>query len=99
MGKIARPPTHLLLGRFRLGGIRFASVGLGVLAAEALDSAGSVQQFLLASKERMASRADFYVDVATMRRARDEGISTGAMHPYFVVVRMNSRLHIVQIPF
>src|SRR5438128_9687355 len=87
----------LLLGSFRLRGGGFRRIALGVFASEALDAAGGVQQFLLAGKERMARRADFHIDVATMRRARDERISTGAVHPHFVIVGMDSGFHISQV--
>src|ERR1035438_976805 len=38
--------------------------GLGILAAEALNAARRVYQALLAGEERMASRANFHVNVA-----------------------------------
>jgi hypothetical protein len=47
--------ARLLLSRFRLGGVGFASIALGVFATETLDTAGSVEEFLLAGEEWMAS--------------------------------------------
>ena len=47
----------------------FARVGGGVLAAEALDAAGGVDQLLLAGEERVAGGADFDDDVALVRGA------------------------------
>src|SRR5580692_4372921 len=42
----------------------FGFIGLGVLPAEPLHAPSSVNQPLLAGKERMASRTDFHVNVA-----------------------------------
>src|SRR5208282_6070308 len=62
-----RPPTgSILLG---LGRFRFWFV-LRILAAEAFNAASGVEHLLLTGKERMAGRADFNVDVATIRAAR-----------------------------
>ena len=66
---------------------------LRVLAAETLDAARAVQNFLLAGKEGMAGGADFNVDIALVRRAGDECVPTGAFHAHFVVSRMDSCLH------
>ena len=76
--------TELLLRR----------LGLGVLAAEALDSAGGVDQLLLAGEEGMAVRADFYADVAFMGRAGRECITARAVHTYFAITRMNGCFHV-----
>ena len=67
--------------------------GFAVLAAEALDAAGGIDQLLLAGEERVATRADFYVDVALMRGTRGECAAARAMHAYFVVCRMDGCLH------
>ena len=66
---------------------------LPVLSAEALDAAGSIDQLLLASKKRVATRANFYVDVAFVRGTRGETVPTRAVHAYFVICGMNSCLH------
>jgi len=66
---------------------------LGVLAAEALDPPGGVQQLLLAGKERMAIGADLQVDVAFVRGTRGERVPTGAGDPHLVVHGMNAGLH------
>src|SRR5437763_1830120 len=65
----------------------------GVLATEALDTAGGIHQLLLAGKERVATRADFGVDVALVRGSRGECAAACALHAYFVVCRMNGCLH------
>ncbi len=74
--------------------LRFGRVFLlGILAAEAFYAAGGVQQFLLAGKERMAIRADFYVDVAAMSRARAKAMATRTHDANFVISGMNSCFH------
>jgi len=66
---------------------------LGVLAAEALDAAGSVHQLLLAGKKRVAIRADFHVDIALMGRTSRKRMPARAQHAYFVICRVNGCLH------
>ena len=66
---------------------------LGVLAAEALDSAGGIHKLLLAGEERMAGRADFYVDVAFMGRSCGKAAAARAHNAYFVVSGMDGCLH------
>jgi len=68
--------------------------GFGVLAAEALDAASGVHEFLLASEERMAGGADFYTDVALMGRPGHERVPARAVHTNFVVVGMNCCFHV-----
>jgi len=41
-------------------------LSFGVLAAEALDAARGIDQFLLAGKERMAIGTNFHVNIALM---------------------------------
>src|SRR5947207_187148 len=65
----------------------------GVLAAEALNPASRIHQLLLARKEWMAGRADFYVDVAAMRGAGGDYVAAGAVNAHFVVCGMNASLH------
>lgn len=64
-----------------------------VLAAESLDAAGTIQDFLFSGKERMATGANFNVDVALMGRTGYEVITTGALNAHFVVSGMNGCLH------
>src|SRR5215831_16823271 len=82
------PEKSLVLGGAGLG------VAFRVLAAETLHAAGSIEQFLLAGKERVALRADFYVDVALVGRTSSEMIAARALHAYFVVNGMNRCLHV-----
>ena len=69
-------------------------LGLGVLPAESLHAAGSIDQLLLAGKEWMAARADFYADVALMRRPGGKRVAARAMHTDFVIRGMNSCFHV-----
>src|SRR5215469_15582427 len=66
---------------------------LAVFAAKALDAAGGVNQFLLAGKKRVATRADFYVDIATVRGTGGKCASARAVHAHFVICGMNRCLH------
>ena len=78
--------TRLLLGG-RRGFIR-------VFLLEAFNASGRIDQFLLASEERMAVRANFYADhVAFKGRPRIKNVPTGTMHLYGMVVGMNSFFH------
>jgi hypothetical protein len=83
----------LLLRSFGFGGFGFASVALGVFAAEAFYAAGGIHEFLLAGKEGVAGGADFYADVALMGGAGDEGVAAGAMDADFAVMGMNGCFH------
>src|SRR5271169_5899958 len=56
------PHSKLLLGGCGLASFDFGS-GVGVLLGEALDTAGGVNQLLLAGEEGMAARADFDVQL------------------------------------
>ena len=67
--------------------------GFRVLPAEALDAARSVENLLLAGKERVASRADFDVDVAPVSRASQKGVAACAMHTRLVVIGVDSCFH------
>jgi len=68
--------------------------GVGVFLGEALDAAGSIQELLLAGKERMAAGADFDVQpVAFDGRARLKIAAAGAVNGYRMVVGMNTGFH------
>src|SRR5579872_5118284 len=66
---------------------------LSVLAAESFHAAGRIHQFLLASKERMAIGANFYVDVALVGRTSAETVAARAHYADLVVSGMNGCLH------
>src|ERR1700679_2538260 len=74
--------------RLLCGGGRLAALGLGILAAEALDASGCVHQLLLAGKEGVAAGADFHVDVALVGGTRLKSSTTRALDADFFVVWM-----------
>src|SRR5580704_5925884 len=84
-----RPPSGFGL-RLLCGGLGFAGVRLGELAAEALDATCGVDQLLLAGKERVAGGADFEDDVALVRGAGLKVSSAGALDGDVFVLRVNS---------
>ena len=67
--------------------------GLGVLATEALNAASRVDQLLFSGEERVASGANFYVDVALVGGPGGEVIAASAQHAHFVVGGMIGCLH------
>jgi hypothetical protein len=85
----------LLLRRVScLRGFGLSGIALGILAAEALHATGGVHEFLFPGKERVASGADFYADVALMGGAGDECVPASAMYPYLAVLWMNGCFHV-----
>jgi hypothetical protein len=86
--------TTLVLGGVFLRGFGFRGVAFRVLAAEALDPAGGVQQLLLAGEEGVAGRTDFDVQVAFVGGASGEIVAAGANHSDFVICGMDSCLHV-----
>jgi hypothetical protein len=68
------------------------SLGLGVLATEALNAARGVDQLLFAGEERVAVGANFGVDIAFVRGARGEVVTARADHANLVIVRMDPLL-------
>lgn len=72
--------------------LRARRFGAAVAAREFLHSPGSVDELLLAGKERMTSGADTNLDVL-LRRARVVNRPAGAGNFGLVVVRMNVRFH------
>src|ERR1039458_1361546 len=64
-------------------------IGLGILAAEALNAARGVHQALFAGVERVAYRADFHVNVALVSRTGLKIAPAGAFHLHRDVVGMN----------
>ena len=81
----------MLVLRRRLGRLRGRV--LGILPAEPLDPSGGIHQLLLAGKERMARRADFYADITLMSGAGNKRIAARTMYAHFVISGMNSRFH------
>ena len=79
-----------LLGGSLAGGFRFAGVGFVELAAEALNTAGGVDQLLLAGKVRVAMGADFDDDVALVRGAGFKAGPAGALDVDGFILRVNT---------
>src|SRR5215469_9541334 len=81
-----------------MGGLRFAAAvelllfGCCVLAAEALDASGSIDQLLLAGEERVAGRADFENDVTLVGRAGLEVAAAGAADVDLLVLGVDAFL-------
>ena len=67
--------------------------GLRVLAAEAFDAAGRVDNLLLAGEERMAVRTDFNVYVTAMGATSQKTVAARALHAYFVITGMDCCFH------
>lgn len=67
-------------------------VALGELALEALDTAGRVDDLVLARVERVADVADFEEDVALVGGLRLKAVAAGALYSGRDVVRVDSLL-------
>ena len=81
------PRAFLPLGR------RLFAIAL----VETIDASGRVHEFLLSGEERVASRTNFNVQVALLRRARLKGLAASATHGDFNVFRMNSWFHLLLV--
>lgn len=68
---------------------------LAVALVEAIDASRCIDQLLFAGKERVASRANFDVQVALLGRARLERLAASAGNIYFDVFWVNSWFHLV----
>jgi hypothetical protein len=60
---------------------------------KAIDASCRIYQLLFAGKERVASRADFHVQVTLACRTGFESFATGADNVDFSVFGVNSRFH------
>jgi len=67
---------------------------LFILAAEALDASGGVDQLLFAGEKRVAVGADFQMDIALMRRSGGKRVPASAHDADFVVCGMNLFFHL-----
>jgi hypothetical protein len=65
----------------------------GILLAEFVDAARSIEDLLLAGIKRMAARADFDLEVMADGRASLEAVATAADHVDFGVVGMCRCFH------
>ena len=91
--KEQEPPQWEALDTCRRFGLGLRRFFLGVLAAETFHPTGGIHELLLASKERMAIGADFYVDVALVGRTSAETVAARAHDANLVVSGMNGCLH------
>ena len=90
---MARAPRGLFLGGACFCGFHFSG-GVSVFFGEALDTAGGVNELLLASEERVAIRADFDIQlVALDRRTSREIVAAGAVHRNGMIVGVDTGFH------
>ena len=82
-----------MLGSGCAFGCRFLAIAL----VEPINASGGVDQLLLTGEERVASRADFDVQVAFFGRASLEGLAASATNGDFDVFRMNSWFHLTHV--
>jgi hypothetical protein len=66
---------------------------LAVTLIEAIDASCGIDELLFTREERVASRTDFDVQVAFLRRARFETLAARAANGYVVIFGVNSRFH------
>ena len=64
--------------------------GSRVFLLEALDTSGSIDNFLLSRIERVANRADFNRQIALERRACGKGIAAATGHVHDLIIGMNA---------
>ena len=82
---MTRSHRHLLArGRWR---------SLAITTIESIDASRGINQLLLAGEKRMASRTNFYVQIALFGRTRLKRFAARACHGDFSIFRMNSRFH------
>jgi hypothetical protein len=74
-------------------GLLLCRLDFGVLAAEALHAPGRIHQLLLASKEWMATGANFDVNITLVGGTGAESAAAGALYADFVIRGMNRCLH------
>src|SRR5262245_36126671 len=75
------------------GSCAFGSGFLAIALVEAIDASRGVDQLLFAGKERVASGADFDVQIALLGRARLERLAASAGNCDIDVFWMNSWFH------
>ena len=83
---------------FAKPGLRGRRLGrfLAIATVKSIDAARRIDQFLLTSKERMARRTDFHVQIFLFGRARLETLATRASDCYFFVFWVNSGFHFLR---
>lgn len=73
----------------------FGRCFLAVAFIESIHASGSINQLLFTGKERVASRANFDVQVAFLGRAGLECLAASAANSYIDVFWVNSWFHLV----
>ena len=66
---------------------------LAIALVESINASGRVNQLLLAGEKRVASRADFNVQVAFFCRTCFKSLAAGAGYCYLAICWMNLWLH------
>ena len=77
------------------GSCAFGSGFLAIALVEAIDASRGIDQLLFAGEERVASRANFDVQVALLGRARLKRLAASARNIYFDVFWVNCWFHLV----
>jgi len=72
---------------------RGRSRSLAVATIESIDATRGVNQLLLAGEKRMASRTNFYVQIALLGRTCLKTFAARASYRDFAIFRMNSSFH------
>ena len=76
------------------GGRGFGGWFLAIALVEAIDASRGIDQLLFAGEERVASRANFDVQVALLGRAGLECFAASAGNSYIDVFWVNSWFHL-----
>jgi hypothetical protein len=77
------------------GSCAFGSGFLAIALVEAINPSGSIDQLLFAGEERVASRANFDVQVVLLSGAGLERLAASAGNSYIDVFWVNSWFHLV----
>ena len=79
------------------GSCAFGGWFLAIALVEAIDASGGIDQLLFTRKERVASRANFDVQIALLGGASLERLAASAGNGYFDVFWVNSWFHLFQL--
>lgn len=64
---------------------------------ESVNAAACIHKLLLARKERVARRTNFYLDAVLFRRPGFECIAAGTLHRNGLIIRMNALFHLYHL--
>ena len=81
-------------GSLRWRGFSFRRF-LTITPVETIHAAGGIDQFLLAGKERVASRTNLDVQISLARRTSFKSLAAGAGHGYLFIFRVYSGFHFI----